>query len=193
MARFANIVQRVKAHPGIAGSEISKQADHDFAFTVAQLIPSVIQQLSGSVGMVVGQRHYTFTDPATATATLDGSGIADLTTLVANGLLLERLAFGEITHPDSAFPLHLQGGSSEGVLPGNYDNIFVHCWLVGPKLHTRSTDSNNTPLAGSLAFASPQVAGLDTLNSQLDDDLVDNLVRRLRGGAPSVPSQVVAQ
>jgi hypothetical protein len=194
MARFANILQRVKAHPGIADSEVGKLADDDFAFVVAQLIPPVIQQLSGSAGMDPGQRHYTFSDPLTVTAALDGAGIADLTALIADGLLLERLKFGEITHPSSDFPLVLQAHTGQGILPSNYDSFgFLHCWLVGPKLHTRSADANQTPLPGSLAFACPRVAGLDDLSSQLDDDLISNLVMRLRGGTPSPPAQVVSQ
>lgn len=187
--KLNDLIHRVRAHPGLP-SNISALGDDDFAFAVAQMVAPAIQQLSGNAGMVVGERHYTFSDPAAATATLDSAGVANLTTLIANqGLLLERLNFGEITHPDSAFPLVLQSHSGEGVLPGNYDTLFLHCWLVGPKLHTRSADNNVTPLTGSLAFASPRVSGLDGLNSQLDDELLTLVVLRLRG-APTSPKAV---
>jgi hypothetical protein len=181
--KLNDLIQRVRAHPELAGHEPTKMPEDNFGHMVAQLVPSVLQDLSESVGMDIGfKRGYTFSDPATTTATLGLDGTVDLVTLTAqNGLLIENLKFGEIRHPDYAFPLIPEGSSFEGALPGNFDKTFGHYWMVGTVIHTRSQDSNATPLTGDLSFACPRVAGLDSLNVQLEDDLTEAIVMRLKG------------
>lgn len=181
--KLNDLAQRVRSHPGIAGGAFAGLAPEDFDYAVAQVVISVLQDIGETVGRSLGtKRHYTFTDPATVTIALGVDGSADLTALIASsGLLLENLKYGEIRHPDSAFPLVPCGSSAEGSLPGNFDLIFLHYWLVGRSICTRSADANTTPLTGSLSFACPRVNGLDDISPQLEDDVVDAVVLRLKG------------
>lgn len=189
--KLNDLIQRVRAHPGIADSALGKTADDNFGFIVAQISFDVLQDLGESVGRSFGpKRNYTFTDPTTTTATLDGNGAANLSTLVAeNGLLLENLQFGEIRHLSSAYPLERVGTVAELNFPSNYDSIIFRYALIGMKLKTRGASSS--PLAGDLSFACPHVNGLDDLSVQLEDDAVAAIVGRLRGMPPagSAPAQ----
>lgn len=180
--KLNDLIQRVRSHPGVPAA-MSALGDDDFAFAVAQLVFPAMNQLSESVGQVIDQRNYVMSDPTTVTATLDADGTTNLTTLIAEkGILLERLRFGEIKHPSSVYPLKPLGGSGEGSLPSNYSSFgFLSYWVVGRTLSTRSSDNNQTPLTGDLSFAVPCVGGLDTLSPQLEDNLVDLVVTRLRG------------
>lgn len=180
--KLNDLIQRVRAHPGIADSAVGKTSDDNFAFVVAQLVPSVLNQLSESTGQIIDKRNYVMSDPLSAIAPLDDEGKADLTDLIAEeGILLERLRFGEIKHPDSPYPMVPLANSAEGLLPGNWDRLFLHYWVVGSVLQTKSKNNNQTPLTGDISFAVPCVGGLDTLNPQLVDELVSLLVIRLRG------------
>lgn len=178
MASFNNILQRVRSHSGIPAAMSGWGAD-EFAFAVGQLIFPCLDELSSRLGADTFKKHYGMTDPTAVTATLNGSGVADLVPLVlANGLLIEQLQSGEIKHSSSPYPMQRQAHAGAG--RGNYDKIYLHYWLEGTKLHTRSID-NNTVLTGDISFACPRRQALDTLSSNLDNTLVDMLVARLRG------------
>lgn len=179
MANLNDILQRVRAHPGVP-APIRDMGDNELAFTISQVLFPCLDELSSRLGADVFKKHYGFTDPAVVTATLDGNGVVDLApVIIAHGLLIESLQNGEIRHPSSSQPLVRQAHAGAG--PGNYDKIYLHYWLVGMKLHTRSADNNQTPLTGDLSFACPRQQALDTLNPNQDGTLVDMLVARLRG------------
>mgnify|MGYP001563291250 CR=1 FL=1 len=175
MASINDICQRVKAHPAIAGTNVTSLPDDDFAFAVGQLIFPCLDELSLRVGGDPFTKHYAFTDPASVAAVLDAEGATSLATLITtNGLMLESLHNGEIRHPSSDYPLVRLAHA--GVGAGNWDSFgYLHYWLVGTKLFTRSSDDNVTPLTGSLTFACPRSDGLDTLNVGLEGMLVDML------------------
>lgn len=174
-----DVIQRVKVHPGILGTDVTRLSEDNFAFAVGQQIPSAINDLLTKIAPDVGSRRYITTDPAAVTVTLDAGGKADLQPLVvSDGVLLEYLHMGEITHLDWDFPLVELSGSGEGALEGNFDSLFAHYWMVGTVLHTRG---DGEPLAGDLGFAVLAVPGLDSISIQLTDDLVDMVVRRMRG------------
>lgn len=171
-----DVIQRVKVHPGILGTDVTRLSEDNFAFAVGQQISSAINDL---ISPDAGTRRYITTNPADVTVTLDAGGMADLQPLViSDGLLLEYLHMGEITHPDWDFPLVELSGSGEGALEGNLDSMFAHYWMVGTVLHTRG---DGAPLADDLGFAVLAVPGLNSINIQLIDDLVDMVVRRMRG------------
>ena len=180
--KLNNLIHRVKSHPGIADSEVGKLADDAFAFAVSQVIFPCLNELGEGTGLIIDKRNYVMSDPLTVTTTLDADGKAEIGTLIAEkGILLERLRFGEIKHASSEFPLKPLSHSGEGNLPGNYDSFgFLKYWMVGTVLHTRSADSNATPLAGDLSFTVPRVSGLDDLSTQLEDDLTNCVIARLR-------------
>jgi hypothetical protein len=147
------------------------------------LVETTVHELVASVGAQVDKRHYVFTDPEAITVVLDANGVGDLGPLIiSDGILLERLRFGEITHPDSSFPLKPISSTGQGALASNYSGFgFLRYWLVGTKIHTLSTDNNQTPLTGSLALAVPFANGLANLSIQLEDDLIDILVAKVKG------------
>lgn len=184
MSSLNDIIQRVKAHPALAGSPFITMADDHFAFVISQLLFEVLNELGGEYASDLNLRHYLISDSATTTVALDGAGVADLATLVtSNGLLLGALQYGNIFHPDNSMPLVPVGNAAAGRLPGNYDAMFLHYWLEGTKLHTRSLDNNQTPLAGNLSFAVPVVPTIAALPPVIDD-AVERLVNRLRAMPP---------
>ena len=147
------------------------------------LVSVAIQGLVERAGMHIDKRNYVFTDPEAVTVALDANGVGDLEPLIiSDGILLEGLRYGEITHPDSPFPLKPIANSAQGALASNYSSFgFLRYWLVGTKIHTTSTDGNVTPLTGSLALAVPFANGLNNLNIQMQDELIDQLVAQERG------------
>lgn len=180
------IVQRVKAHPGVAGSSVTSVSDDNFAYAVAQQIPSALDELTNQCLADSEMRQYTFTNPATVTVNLDVNGKVDLqATILAHGILIEHLAIGELNHAEYDDPLTRLGHSGQGATPGNFDFMHGHYWLTGFILNTRGTDG---PLTGPLGLAVPAALKLNTLNIQLADPLVDLIVRRLRG-APVPPPE----
>ena len=114
-------------------------------------------------------RHLVWTDPATTTAALNASGVADLSTLVSTTRVqLDLLKYGEIRHADYSFPLRLIENSGQGAFAGSLDDLFPKCWLTGKKLSTR-VRSETSLLAGALSFAVPYWQTL----AQLDESLVE--------------------
>lgn len=181
MSSLNDIIQRVKAHPMLAGSPFIQMAEDHFGFIISQLLFEVLNELAEEHASDINLRHYLMSDPATTTAALSGTGVADLSVLITgSGLLLGALQYGNIFHPDNSMPLVPTGNAAAGRLPGNYDLMFLHYWLQGSNLHTRSIDNNATPLVGNLSFAVPCVPTLANINPQLVDEAVAKLVGRLR-------------
>jgi hypothetical protein len=131
------------------------------------LIPAALLRTCRKAAARPSLRHLVWTDPASVTAALDGSGVADLSSLVAtNRVQLDLLKYGEIRHPDYAHPLRLIE-SATGGFAGSLDSLFPKCWLKGQKLSTRV--SGEAALAGSLSLAVPFWQTL----AQLDESLVE--------------------
>jgi len=187
MTTVNEIVQRVKAHPGIVGSDVTGLADADFAFAVSQIIPSALQELYEADGVDWTTRPYTLSDPAVVTVELDDGGTADLTDLVlSHGVMLHMLHMGTISHPEWEFGLSPVGDHYHGRLASNYDTMHARYWLEGSVIHTQG---DSAPLEGVLAFNVPQVGGLDKLSPQRSAKLVDLVVARLRGVPVPKPEQ----
>lgn len=190
--KLNDLIQRVRSHPGLP-SGMSAMGDDDFAFAVGQLVFPVLNDLCEHVAADRNKRHYIFTDPLSVVATLDGSGNADLSTLITgNGILLESLKYGNIFPPVASGitqPFRMLDNAGQGQLSGAYDALILKCWLEGTVLHTKSQDNNATPLVGDISFEVPHVPGLDALNVQLEDELVDRVVLRLRGIEPEVKDE----
>lgn len=167
-----NIVEIVRNRLDLPANEVPR---------IKTLVDIAVQELIERTGMLLDERHYTFTDPDTTTVALDADGVADLGPLIiSDGILLERLRFGEITHPDSPFPLKPISGTAEGRLGSNYTSLgLLRYWLVGVKLHTDSSDE--TPLTGSLSLAVPAAGGFSNLSVQLQNELIGVLVQQLQG------------
>ena len=179
MTTINEIVQRVKAHPGIVGADVVNLADNDFAFAVAQVIHSALRELVEQDAANSTTRPYHITDPAVVKVTLDAAGQGNLEPLtIDHGVMLELLHFGEITHEDWDSPLTFVRHSAAGRMPSNYADFHARYWLVGKTIHARA---NNEPLPGDLFFAVPCVQGLNTLSPHRTTKLVDLVVARLRG------------
>jgi hypothetical protein len=137
-----------------------------------RLIPLVSAALLLTVRKAAAKtalRHLVWTDPATTTAALDGSGVGDLSTLVTtNRIQLDLLKYGEIRHSSFEHPLRLLENSGQGAFSGSLDSLFPKCWLKGQKLSTRVANEGNL-LTGSLSFAVPYWMTL----AQLPEDLVE--------------------
>lgn len=122
-------------------------------------------------------RHWVMTDPATTSVTLDASGVADLTALVASPrIILEALRFGEIFPPTgypSTLPFRFVEHAGQGQLAGAYDALQYKCYLQGDNLYTKSPDANVTPLAGDISFRVPMWKTISQLDNSLTDRLVD--------------------
>lgn len=129
------------------------------------------------------KRRYTFSDPAETFVTLESDGTADLRSLSDDdGVLLNMLEYGEVRHPSSRFPLTPISGSGQGELPSNQASLnLLDYWMVGTVIHTRSSDNNETPLTGTLRFATPHVGALADLPNDLKEDLVDEVILLARG------------
>lgn len=160
---------------------------------IETFVPKALQKLAEYAGKHPTKRRYTFSDPATTTVTLEADGSADLTSLSDAGLLLDLLEYGEITHLDfPGIPLVPDRSTAQGALPGNFDQVFPHFWLVGMRIFTRSGDSNATPLVGDLSFACPQVKAVTALASQLNDELIDQIVLIANASGKPAPNLTVA-
>lgn len=140
------------------------------------LVDPALRQLAYDVARDPSLRNWLLTDPATTTATLDADGVADLTNLIANPrILLECLQYGEIRPPASAIsvqPFRMIDNQGMGQLAGAYDSLVYKCWLDGVNLHTKSGDSNVTPLVGDISFSVPYWPTI----AQLPNSLVQKLV-----------------
>lgn len=143
------------------------------------LVDSALRQLAYDVARDSSLRHWLMTDPATTTATLDGDGAADLTTLIADPrILLECLQYGNIFPPVnealgySTQPFRLIDNTGQMQLAGNYDALVFKATLDGFSLKTKSADNNATPLAGTISF---EVSYWPTL-ALLPEALVQKLV-----------------
>lgn len=132
------------------------------------LIPAGLLRTCRKAAARPALRHLVWTDPAAVTVALNGSGVADLSTLVStNRVQLNLLKYGEIRHADFSSPLRLVE-SATGGFAGSLDLLFPKCWLIGKKLSTRK-GGETTYLAGSLSFAVPYWQTL----AQLDESLVE--------------------
>lgn len=144
----------------------------------APLINSALLLLARDVAKDKHRRHLMLTDPATTTVTLDGSGVANLTALIASPrILLPELHYGQIFDPSNPNPLVERQQSTRA---GNWDTIYLHYRLDGVLLRTQSTDNNATPLVGPLTLAVPYWSSLALLNDQLVEPLVECCLRLLR-------------
>lgn len=141
------------------------------------LVDSALRQLAYDVARDPNLRNWLMTDQATTTAILDADGVADLTTLITTPrILLECLQYGEIFPPVNANystqPFRMIDNEGAGQLAGAYDSLVYKAWLHGTDLHTRSGDSNVTPLVGSISFSVPYWPTI----AQLPNSLVQKLV-----------------
>lgn len=116
------------------------------------------------------RRHLMLTDPATVTLALDGNGVGDLTTLIGNPRILpDKLGDYGIYHASNQYPLHRIRNVGIARVTGNYDAMFLHYWLEGVKLHTKS----GAP--APLDLLSLEVSYWATL-AQMREELVEPLV-----------------
>ena len=146
------------------------------ALSLQPLVDVAIRRLAYDIARNSNVENYLQTNPATTTVTLDGSGTADLTALVANPrILLDCLKWGDIFPPagyDSTQPFRLVDNLAQLRLAGAYDALVYHACLSGTSLFTRSPDNNLTPLAGIISFS---VTYWPTI-AQLPDSLVERLI-----------------
>lgn len=169
------------------GILVAKRLDADPA-DVLRFVPLVPGGLLRAVRKCAARprlRHHVLTDRASVTVALDGSGVANLSALVASPRIqLDLLKYGEIYHSSSPYPLRLLETAGQGQFAGSNDALFLKCWLVGSKLYTRSADNNTTPLSGSLSLAVPYWMTLAQLPEALVEmegvGLVDSVIDLLR-------------
>lgn len=141
------------------------------------LVDSALRQLSYDVAYDPTLRHWLLTVRADTTVTMDANGVADLGDLITDPrILLECLHLGNIFPPTntnySTQPMRMIDNAGSGQLQGAYDSLVYKCWLEGTNLHTRSGDSNATPLVGDISFS---VSYWPTI-AQLPNSLVQKLV-----------------
>lgn len=123
------------------------------------------------------RRQLYLTDRNTITVALDGSGVANLTALIASQrILVDCLHYGEMYDPSNPNPLVQR---RQGSRPGNYDNSYLHYVLDGVKVRTQSTDNNVTPLTGPLSLAVAKWVTLGELAEQEVERLVEKCVELL--------------
>lgn len=165
-------------------SDIAEMVRRRFALPEGaelQFIPLVgpaLRSLAYDVAKDPNLRDWLLTDPATITVTLDGDGVADLSTLITtNKILLECLHLGEILPPVnpnySTQPFRLISNAGAGQLAGNYDSLVYKAWVEGTSLHTKSPDNNVTPLVGTISFSVPYEPTMAELPESLVQKLVD--------------------
>jgi hypothetical protein len=144
------------------------------------LVNPTLKQLARDCALDRSLRRYVLTPPATTTVALDASGVADLSSLVTSSkIILDRLEFGEITHPDYELPLEFST-TDIAELDSDLDELFPQCWLIGDQLHTKGTGAD--PLAGSLSLAVPRIPTLAQLHEALEPKLIDMIAERVRAG-----------
>lgn len=159
-------------------------ADPSSVLRFVPLIPAGILRTVRRCAAHKALRHLTWTNPSSTSAPLDGTGVADLSTLVTtNKVLLDLLKYGEIRHDGYAHPLRLLENSGQGAFAGSLDSLFPKCWLVGQKLATRVVSDTNV-LPGPLSFAVPYWMTLAQLPEELveleRDGLVDSMIELSR-------------
>lgn len=132
------------------------------------LVPAAIEATVRKCARRIDLRNYTLTNPAATTVALDGSGAADLSSLVADPrVMLDLLKYGRITHASYTSPLRFLEDSTHGAFAGSLDSLFPKCWLEGATLKTRV--AGEAALSGSLGLAVPYRMTL----AQLPDALVE--------------------
>jgi hypothetical protein len=168
------------------GILVAKRLDADPADVLrfVPLVPAGILRTVRKCAARPGLRHLVWTDPASTTAALDGSGVADLSTLVTSTRIqLDLLKYGEIRHAGYDFPLRLLENSGQGAFSGSLDTLFPKCWLTGQKLSTRVSSETNL-LPGPLSLAVPYWMTLAQLPEPLVElegvGLVDSIIDLLR-------------
>lgn len=139
------------------------------------LVDEGLRRLAYRVARDSRLRNYLLTDPVTTTATLDGNGVADLSTLLTTPrILLECLEYGQINHSSSSYQFQWRQSSEQGNLRGAADSLWLRCWLVGTKLYTKGL--GNSVLTGSISLAVAYVPTLAQLPELLVEMLVDEIV-----------------
>ena len=174
MATLINILSQAEAElkaQGIVLPEIANVVD--------QNLPATLQALAREVAESRQLRHHLLTDPSNTTVTL-AAGAADLTALIASGVLLDKLKAGEITHPDNPLPLEWFNSKAHAALDGGLDSLFIGCWLEGTTLKTKVI--SDVALAGNLSFRVPFIPTLAQLPDALTGKLVTMLVERMMTG-----------
>lgn len=141
------------------------------------LVDSALRQLAVDTAKDANSRDWLMTDPASAVATLDAAGVADLTALIASPrILLDCLSYGDIYPPVdpnySTQPFRLVDNSGALQLAGGYDSLIYKAHVDGFTLQTKSQDNNATPLVGDISFRVPYWPTM----AQLPEPLVEKLV-----------------
>lgn len=147
---------------------------------IIPLVEMGLRRLAKHVAERQNLRHWLLTNQATTTAALDANGVVDLSDIdLTHHVLIECLRYGRIYHESSVYPLQWVSTPSQGALGGIFDTIFLHCWLEGTMLYTRSSDGNATPLTGNLSFAVPFWPALSALPDALNELLVEKVLEEL--------------
>lgn len=157
------------------------------------LVDPALRQLAYDVARDPSLRDWLLTDPATATATLDANGVADLEDLIEDPrILIECLSLGDIYPPIAdgypTQPFRLINNVGALQLSGGYDALVLKAAVSGHTLETKSPDGNVTPLAGDISFSVPYWPTL----TQLPEMLVEKLVWGPYWVVPDTQSQNAA-
>lgn len=145
------------------------------------VIPQALNNLARKVATSDMRRHLLWTDKATTTVTLDGSGKADLTTLIASKkIMLEFLKYGNIFGDNSPYPLQpVESSSSYLVRQGALADEYLHYYLEGTKIVTLNFGNEVSRLEGSLSLEVAYVPTLSQLPSELEDDFIAKVMELL--------------
>lgn len=159
-------------------------APHTELLRFISQIDAGLNELAERIARSPQMRHWLLTPRATTTTTLDGNGIADLSTLViTNKILLNYLRFGNIYTDDPDYPNELILVNSMAQLKAGtpYGGMFIRAYREGDKLHTYKAGGT---LAGNLSFVVPYVPTRAQLPNALNDDLVAVIVELMRAAQP---------
>src|ERR1043165_4681359 len=78
----------------------------DAVLRIEPVLGNALNTLAIKVAGDYKLRDWLRTDPSSTTATLDAEGECDLSPIIAaNNILIEYLRYGNIYHPDLAYPL----------------------------------------------------------------------------------------
>jgi len=161
-------------------------AEDDLAFVIGQETFPALEQLARECARDPSQRHFFLTSPASVTAVLDGTGAADLSSLVTNnGILIDCLQYGEVFPPVSdaypTQPFRIIENRQQALLSGMLDGLVLKAWREGNLLKTKSPSNNVEPLSGSVSFKVPRVPTLAEVPATLEGRVVDLVAERLSG------------